>query len=332
MWFKKLTGFDEKSPQQVRENISVDGETLTSRVNGATYACGTLETPSLAELRQRVRASGNRTGKISLREVEKTGAKALHRDEANAGALFQVASQFNLLEMPSEHVTPECGIRGYETDNTQGPACAIAAGAGTIYRNYFAQVNGQTGQSAHNQIDCLADLGAAWGNTGNRLWEMKNGYALATSDGLEEISQRLQGASESDLDEWRQLLRIGIQWNTQVTLDNCKHTVAQAYCSALPVGYCRSSDIRWTEFARLILEATYEATVCAAILNAQNTGNNKVFLTSIGGGVFRNNEDWIMSAIDRALTLHRRAPLDVVFVAYSGSKPEIRAIAAKLVS
>src|SRR5690606_30131010 len=109
MWFRELTGFNEKSPQQVREKISVNGETLTSRLNGATYTCGTLETPSLAELRQRVRASGHEVGKISLREVEKTGAKALHRDEANAGALFQVASQFNLLEMTSPDRTPEEG-------------------------------------------------------------------------------------------------------------------------------------------------------------------------------------------------------------------------------
>lgn len=44
---------------------------------------------------------------------------------------------------------------------TQGPAYAIAAGAGTIYRNYLAVVNGQVGQSADTQIDCLADIGAA---------------------------------------------------------------------------------------------------------------------------------------------------------------------------
>src|SRR5690606_21894238 len=132
MWFRELTGFNEKSPQQVRENISVDGETLTSRVNGATYTCGTLETPSLAELRQRVRASGHEAGKISLREVE-ANAKALHRDKANAGALFQVASQFNLLEMTSPNGTPEEGVDQYEGDPTQGPACAISAGAGTLY-------------------------------------------------------------------------------------------------------------------------------------------------------------------------------------------------------
>lgn len=73
----------------------------------------------------------------------------------NAGALFQVASQFNLLEMQSHHNTPESGVGIYGSDSTQGPACAIASGAGTIYRNYFVPVNGQIGQSKDNQIDCL---------------------------------------------------------------------------------------------------------------------------------------------------------------------------------
>jgi hypothetical protein len=59
----------------------------------------------------------------------------------------------------------------------------------------FAIVNGQTGQSANNQIDCLADLGAALGNNANRLWSMENGYALASHSGLIEISHQLQSAT-----------------------------------------------------------------------------------------------------------------------------------------
>ena len=47
----------------------------------------------------------------------------------NAGALFQVASQLNLLEMTGPEVTPEDGVTIYQDDRTQGPACAIAAGA-----------------------------------------------------------------------------------------------------------------------------------------------------------------------------------------------------------
>jgi hypothetical protein len=79
----------------------------------------------------------------------------------NAGALFQVASQFNLLEMVSPTVTPEHGVTRYQYDRTQGPACAIAAGAATIYRNYFAPVGGSNGQTTERQLDGLADLGEA---------------------------------------------------------------------------------------------------------------------------------------------------------------------------
>src|SRR4029450_4098310 len=152
---------------------------------------------------------GRGGGHLSVREVV-ADVQALHADVANAGSLFQVASQFNLLEMVTPRVTPEHGVGIYEHDHTQGPACAIAAGAGTIYRNYFAIVNGQTGQSASNQIDCLADIGAALGNSASRLWEMRTGYALESQSGLVEIAHRLHAASASELDGLRQLLRIGI--------------------------------------------------------------------------------------------------------------------------
>jgi hypothetical protein len=49
-------------------------------------------------------------------------------------------------------------------------------------------VDGQHGQSASRQIDCLSDLGATLGNAEERLWGMRNGYALASRDGLIEIS------------------------------------------------------------------------------------------------------------------------------------------------
>ena len=231
-WFEVLTGFREMSPSQVRKNIIVDGETLTSHINGKVMACGRLETPSLAELRERVHTGGRGGGKISVREVV-ADVQALHADVSNDGSLFQVASQFNLLEMVSPNVTPEHGVGIYENDHTQGPACAIAAGAGTIYRNYFAPVNGQIGQSESNQIDCLADLGRGLGNSDNRLWQMRNGYALASRSGLIEISNRLRASSEDELDELRKLLRIGILWNTQVTLKDYTHRPIAPPCPSL---------------------------------------------------------------------------------------------------
>jgi hypothetical protein len=323
MWFEKLTGFSEDSPQQVRENITVDDEVLKSNINGRVMVHGQLETPSLAELRERVHSSGHAVGKISVSEVV-ANVQYLHTKESNADSLFQVASQFNLLEMVSPNITPERGVGIYEHDRTQGPACAIAAGAGTIYRNYFAPINGQIGQSASNQIDCLRDIGAALGNSENQLWEMRNGYALPSHSGLVEISRRLRASSESELDGLRQLLRIGIQWNTQVTLNDSKHRVSQAYCSALPVAYSEHSSNLWTEFARLILEASYEATICTGILNSIRNGNNRLFLTLIGGGAFGNETDWIMGGIQRALNLYKHVDLDVTIVSYGESKQYVQ--------
>jgi len=322
-WFEILTGFAETTPEQVRKNLVLDGETLLSRVNGRSMVCGRLETPSLAELRHAVRSPEHNRGKLSLREAV-ANVQDLHADASLSGSLFQVASQFNLLEMTSPSVTPERGVGIYEHDRTQGPACAIAAGAGTIYRNYLASVNGQTGQTATNQLDCLADIGRALNNSNDVLWEMRNGYALASKHGLIEISDRLRESSEQQIDELRKLLRIGVQWDTEVTLRDSKHTVSQVYCSALPVAYCRHGLDLWERFARLILEASYEASICAAILNSRRKGSRKIFLTLLGGGAFGNPAEWIMGALERAVRLYEKFDLDVAIVSYGESKECVR--------
>lgn len=327
-WFEKLMDFEERSPDQVRKNISIEGETLTSLINGNTLAWGRLETPSLGELREHVRSAGGRGGMLSLREVV-AEVQELHLEVANGGALFQVASQFNLLEMASPSVIPEHGVGIYEYDHTQGPACAIAAGAGTIYRNYFVPVHGRIGQSENNQIDCLADLGSALGNSNDRLWEMRNGYALASASGLKEISQRLRASSEDEIDELRKLLRVGIQQDTQVTLKGANHKVSQIYCSALPVAYCEHPSDLWEDFARLVLEASYEATICTAILNARRTGNKSAYLTLLGGGAFGNKIQWITNSIQRALKLYEDWEIDAVMVGYGGSKDHVRQLLAE---
>ncbi len=82
---------------------------------------------------------------VSLSEVV-PDVQALHLLPENAGAVFQVASQFNLLEMVGPSVTPEDGVGGYEFDRTQGPACAIACGAGSHRRN---------------RTTCVGDCGSA---------------------------------------------------------------------------------------------------------------------------------------------------------------------------
>lgn len=322
-WFETLTGFSEIPTDQVRERLRVEGNKLTSLANGATYSFGTLEVPSLAQLRQQVQALPRSQARLSVREVI-GNAKGLHRDTANAGALFQVASQFNLLEMTGPNVTPEQGVGRYENDPTQGPACAVACGAGTLFRNYFVPLDGQIGQSASTQIDCMADIGKMLGSEDEKLWRMQNGYLLTTRSGLQSVSSKLRSMTEAELDQVRGQLRIGLQWNTQVTLQGCTHTVSQAYCSALPISYNDLEDDLWREFGPLILEASYEAVICAAVLNAAKNGNHTVFLTTIGGGAFGNPREWILDAMERALNLHRDRDLDVAIVSFDSPKADVQ--------
>lgn len=135
---------------------------------------------------------------------------------------------------------------------------------------------------------------------------MTNGYALLKNEGLEIFNQQLSHLSNEGIDNLRQLLQIGVEWNTQVTLSNePDHLVSQAYCSALPISYS-FSDMKLSEpLARLILEASYEAVFCTAILNTQHTGNKSLFLTKIGGGVFGNESHWIFDAIKRSIEIYK---------------------------
>ena len=314
-WFENLTGCVGESHESVREHLFIDGRRLHSRLNGKSWLCGELETQTLAQLRQRVRNIKYDLAPISVRNVV-GNVQHLHLNRANENAVFQVASQFNLLEMTSPRVTPECGVGIYEHDFTQGPACAIAAGAGTIYRNYFVDINGRIGQTADNQIDCLSGIAKLLDNSKQRLWKMVNGYALPSADGLEEINRKLESMDEAALDAVRQALQIGLHWDTQVTLGDASHTVSQAYCSAMPVAYTNHTKELWAPLAKLVLEAAYEATICAAILNVDRNRNNRLFLTRLGGGAFGNNPDWITNAISRSLELYSDSGLDVAIVSY----------------
>ena len=328
-WLEHLTGLTKEKPDLIRRNLTMEGQWLVSRANGLRWCAGRLEMPSLQDLRDRATGTSDpHNDRLSVSEIV-DDAQSLHAHPRNTDALFQVASQFNLLEMAGPNVTPEEGVGIYEHDPTQGPACAVAAGAGTIYRNYFVPVGGQIGQTEDCQIDCMADLGEALGNDRNQLWEMRNGYLMASERGLIEISGKLKGSSEAERDRLRCLLRIGLQKQTQVTLPGCDHQVTQAYCSALPVAYNHQPAELWEPFARLVLEASYEATPFAGIQNFQETGNPTLYLTLIGGGVFGNKTSWILESLERALDLHRGAPLDVRIVSYRQKSYAVSAIARK---
>lgn len=173
----------------------------------------------------------------------------------NPGALFQAASQFNCLEMPSSSVGPESGVSDYVCDRTQGPACALACAAGTVWRNYFIDVRRgdgtvQQGQTFDAQINCLEDLESILGN--KKLWKLTNGYLFSSNDSMETFTQILK---QTDRDTLLERIKIGLHHNVPVNFvsrnweePTTDIRVHQAYCSAVPCAYDRS--VTATEYDR----------------------------------------------------------------------------------
>jgi hypothetical protein len=131
------------------------------------------------------------------------------------------------------------------------------------------------------------------------------------------------------IDILRGKLRIGLHRDVEVTEVEGpdRPRVSQSFCSALPVSYSRVPPAHWEPFALLVLEVAYEATMWAAVLNAQRGASKVVFLTLLGGGAFGNPGSWIHAAMRRALKLITTFDLDVRLVSYGTPSKEIVAIA-----
>jgi hypothetical protein len=160
---------------------------------------------------------------------------------------------------------------------------------------------------------------------------MRNGYACWTRDGLAAVAEHLRVQTPERLDVLRGKLRIGLHSDVEVTdtADGRGSLVSQAFCSALPIAY--QSELRghpgWEPFASLVLEAAYEATMLAGVLNAQRGASNVVLLTQLGGGAFGNDGSWIDVAMYRALEMVRGYDLEVKLVAYrSPSKSTVQMV------
>lgn len=100
---------------------------------------------------------------------------------------------------------------------------------------------------------------------------------------------------------------------------NNKFKITQIFCSAINFRHRdgterdeKSVDI----LAKAILTAQYEATLWIAVLNAIKTKCNAVYLTMVGGGVFNNDQEWIIESMKKAiLTIQDiRFPLNVYII------------------
>ncbi len=135
-------------------------QVLRVRANGKEWKAGAFENPSLRKLKEdaleklTIERSLDRDFLLGRPRVrfEYGDVANLLADTDFCHATFQVASQFNCLEFIDPTKTPEDGIRIYEQDKTQGPACSIACGPATVVRNYFLY-DGQ--RPINNLVDTL---------------------------------------------------------------------------------------------------------------------------------------------------------------------------------
>ena len=162
-------------------------------------------------------------------------------------------------------------------------------------------------------IDNIAELNEALGNADGSLLDCRGGYTMSRGDAaLRELGQRITAASPAERDVLRSLLRVGVHADVEVTSTGwgtvpvgrasfeerpAGHTVHQVLCSACSLDYGQGSTLLfkmplardraklWEPLARLVLEAAYEATLLAAL----RQGSRVVFLTLLGGGVFKND-------------------------------------------
>lgn len=309
-WFSKLFGFRESKGYSFVKNkiVLADGK-LTCTENNRVFEAGDFSTPSVKELREKVKLIEPHDGKklrikmVAVQDIYKT-----HQETEYKGALFQVASQFNCLEFISPGVVPEVGITGYISDHTQGPSCSLACPAATLFRNYYAPTpKGNFGQSKFDQINNLDGIERLVDNETNNFWKTKNGYTDSTQTSLTNFNTLLQN-STWNRDDLISELKIGVHSNVEVisTKEDQKiiQKVNQAFCSAISIGYSSASSEKWENVARIVLDGTYEATLLSSVIqHANGTGSNVVVLTFIGGGVFRNDMNWIADSIGRACAI-----------------------------
>jgi hypothetical protein len=91
----------------------------------------------------------------------------------------------------------------------------------------------------------------------------------------------------------------------------------------------------WKAFASLVLEGAYETTLCAAVHNTQRGASNvvlltRLFLISLGGGAFGNDESWIVAAVRRALVMMQETALEVKLVSYGAPSRGLLEVAEEL--
>jgi hypothetical protein len=249
-------------------------------VGGREFVAGRFACRSLKELSAGLpSASGRLRLFVIVGQSPITDIGAL-QGSAPPGSMFQAASQFNCLESPGPHLAR---VSDYFFDPTQGPRASISAWPATLLRHFAAP--GEGGRFA--QSDPSPQLNLLHRVAVPPTAEVASGYLMA--DRVKDPEGFAKALKEHFLD-----LEVGVHEQAEVVLGANwdgpvvgRPLIGQVFTSTLAAGgYSRVNfqDKTWLLIARQLQRAAYLGTLLAAA----TTGQRRVVLTLIGGGVFGN--------------------------------------------
>ena len=336
-WFFELFGFIEDS-KSVYKNIRCENLNnniiIHSLINDKKFNSGIFSLRDISSFKN-LTPKGN--GKIHL--IEGRGTSSTKQElidvlksqslPENNGSTYLAASNFNCLEFCHHGQTASLGITDYYLDITQGPYCALATGPSLLYRNYFVPIDDKNIGQLNKEINLLERTPI----------KIQHGYALIDSKN----ESKLKNINWDDLN----LFQVGIHQNCQVTMSRNKsndfkifydsnqivhHVYAAAFnyvndVSPTPLNY---------KIGEKLLEAEYKLAVLSAwensLLFPNLLGSNKLYLTLLGGGVFRNPKEMIINSLIKFLDLIIESGLDVYIICYTeSSTKQIKPLISKYV-
>ena len=326
-WFKNIFGYDEKDVRTYM-HMTTNNNIIIFSIGGKKLQAGEFVLEKYNSLVYGISQSQSQAQNLTFKIIPNSVTELIWKDTEKS--VFQVASQFNCLEMKDQYTTPEQGITMYHSDNTQGPKCAIMCGAGTYYRNYLYN-RGQTKDKQINTIEeSITSIGfRSSGNVlikdNNTQFKYENGYLLGDIKSHEEVGNILK--KDTNLKNFRSNFNIGVHYDTQVWDTN--RVVHQIFASALPLSYSGIGidDVKpgsgLEKFVQEELNLVYESTILAAekCRKRDNSQRKKVYLTLVGGGAFKNPRKNIILAIQNALNKYKHLPLDIILVDYKNPSP-----------
>lgn len=325
------------------------------------FLWGTFSTASLKTLR--AKKTKERGGSLNVilaygpkaeEKVDIGGLQAslgMESQKRGKRLTVQVASNANCLETTSSYDTPTT-ITRYINDPTQGPAAAISAAPGTIWRHYFIFKDGIHTQDAYGTSQAWRQGRDFAGNNHRQLCIFKelfdqayqelgvmvpvhNGYPLLplNSQKTEQLAHVI--AKHHDL------LKIGVHTditvthglrqgnNHQLLAAQERPLINQVFCTAIDLnGTNDGTNPEAQKIAKTILQAQIEATILAAMQNNSDT----LLLTMLGCGVFGNDPLWIIEALEKLQDLITTSGMRIILNLFNGKSLQNPMFKARLTS